>query len=339
MTSHELENNNGLRVSFLDLGGIITSIAVPDRQGESANVVLAYDSVSSYLEDAAYLGALVGRYANRIANARFSIGGRECRLAANNGQNHLHGGIVGFNRRRWSVVLETGHGYSRAVLELVSESGDEGYPGRLAVRVTYTLTDENELVVDYHATSTEATHVNLTQHSYFNLSGSGSTDILGHELTVGAAHFTPVDSSLIPTGEIRPVHGTPFDFRIAKLIGANIDDDDEQLRFGEGYDHNFVLAGAVEDEVRFAATLRDPRSGRVMHIDTTEPGIQVYSGNKLSAALPVAMGKSPHRRGGIALETQHFPDSPNNPEFPSTLLKPDEVYRSRTVYRFTTDRA
>lgn len=338
MTSHELVNKNGLRVTFLDLGGIITSIDVPDRQGESANVVLSYDSVSSYLADTAYLGALIGRYANRIANARFSIEGRDWKLAANNGRNHLHGGIVGFNRRRWSVALSPAHGYSRAILEHVSESGDEGYPGRLAVRVTYALTDDNELVVDYHATSTEATHVNLTQHSYFNLSGSGSTDILDHELTVGAAHFTPVDASLIPTGEIRSVHGTPLDFRIAKPVGADIDADDEQLRFGDGYDHNFVLAGAADDEVRFAATLRDPRSGRVMHVHTTEPGIQVYSGNKLSAALPAAMGKSPHRRSGIALETQHFPDSPNQPGFPSTLLRPGEFYRSRTVYTFTTDR-
>jgi aldose 1-epimerase len=327
MTSHELVNGNGLRVAFLDLGGIITSIEVPDRDGKIASVVLAYDSMSSYLEDTAYLGALIGRYANRIANARFSIDGRESKLAANNGRNHLHGGIVGFNRQLWSVAIDRGDNGSRAVLELVSESGDEGYPGRLSARVTYTLTEKNELAIDYHATSTEATHINLTQHSYFNLSGSMSTDILGHELTVNATHFTPVDSSLIPTGEIRAVHGTPFDFTSPKPIGANIEHHDEQLRFGDGYDHNFVLQDARDDTVRFAATLRDPRSGRVMHIHTTEPGIQVYSGNKL-----------PARRQGIALETQHFPDSPNQPAFPSTLLRPGEAYRSRTVYTFTTDR-
>jgi aldose 1-epimerase len=327
MTSYELLNRNGLRVTFLDLGGIVTSIAAPDRDGKIENVVLAFGSTSSYLEDNAYLGALIGRYANRIANARFSIDGREWTLAANNGRNHLHGGIVGFNRRKWSVALHQESGYSKAVLELVSESGDEGYPGRLDVRATYTLTDGNELAIDYQATSTEATHVNLTQHSYFNLSGSTSTDILGHELTVNASHFTPVDESLIPTGEIRTVQGTPFDFTTAKPIGAHIDDDDEQLRFGDGYDHNFVLQDARDDGVRLAATLRDPGSGRVMHIHTTEPGIQVYSGNKL-----------PARRQGIALETQHFPDSPNQPDFPSTLLRPGEVYRSRTVYTFTTDR-
>ena len=332
-----MRSANGARVRFLELGGIITSIEVPDRNGEFANVVLAYESPSDYLEDTSYLGALIGRYANRIANARFSVAGREYRLHPNDGRNHLHGGKAGFNRRIWSVVAQSGKGYSRAVLDYSSESGEEGYPGRLDARVSYTLTDRDELEVEYRAASTEPTHVNLTQHSYFNLSGSPLKDILEHELTLGATRFTPVDQNLIPTGEHRDVRGTPFDFTEAKRIGAEIDTEDDQLRFGDGYDHNFVLTKPDEGGMSHAATLRDPESGRVLHVHTTEPGVQVYSGNRLSDALPGRAGGSRRRRTGVAIETQHFPDSPNQPGFPSTLLRPGEVYSSRTVYTFTTD--
>jgi aldose 1-epimerase len=309
---YEIRGTGGMRVSFLDLGGIITGIHVRDRDGRTANMVVSCESVREYLADTSYLGAIVGRYANRIANARFTIDETEYRLRANDGENHLHGGPLGFHRVHWNVEMESP---SAATLRHVSADGDEGYPGELSVMVRYSVTPEQALRVDYYATTTRATHVNLTQHSYFNLAGEG--DILDHELTIHARHFTPVGSDLIPTGELKGVAGTPFDFTRLGTIGERLESDDPQLWIAGAFDHNLALDTRTLDET--AVTLRDPKSGRRMEIQTTEPGIQFYSG----------------LRRGVALETQHFPDSPNRPEFPSTLLRPGDFYRSTTIYAFS----
>ena len=331
----DLHNAAGMRVSFLELGGIITGIEVPDRHGKFSNVALSYHTLAEYLADTAYLGAIVGRYANRIAQARFILDGREYRLEPNDGKNHLHGGPGGFHRARWTVNV--GSNASTAILDYTSSDGEEGYPGELVVRTTYTVSDANELRIEYHATTTQATPVNLSQHSYFNLAGAGNGDILDHDLTISAARFVPVDRTLIPTGELRPVRETPFDFNEPARIGSRIHSEDEQLRFGKGYDHSYVLDRSSESGLELAATLRDRGSGRVMEVFTTEPGLQLYTGNVLSSALPVAMGTPYGRHAGLALETQHFPDSPNRPRFPSTILRPGEEYRSLTVYAFGTD--
>ncbi len=331
----EIGNTAGMRVRFLDLGGIITTIAVPDRHGLFANIALGYDTVDEHLADTAYLGAIVGRYANRIANAVFVLDDTEYHLAANNGVNHLHGGPGGFHRARWTVSVADDE--TAATLDYTSSDGEDGYPGELTVRVTYAVSATNELRIEYHATTTLPTPVNLTQHSYFNLGGAGTGDILDHELTIRASRFTPVDDSLIPTGELRLVHGTPFDFTRPARIGSRIHADDEQLRFGKGYDHNYVLDRSTQSNLEHAATLRDPKSGRLMHVHTTEPGVQLYTGNELTSALPIAMGSPHDRHAGVALETQHFPDSPNRPEFPATILRPGDELQSVTVYAFTTD--
>ena len=328
VVQHELRNRSGCRVKFLSLGGIITSIEVPDRLGDLANVVLGYDTVSDYSTDTAYLGAIVGRYANRIAGARFILDGVEYRLPANNGRNTLHGGTAGFEKAIWNVTVLHDADESRAVLTHVSDDGDQGFSGRLEVTATYVLTSANELAVTFEASTTKPTHVNLSQHSYFNLSGNPNQDILRHELLLHASRLTPVNEELIPTGELASVEGTQFDFRNATPIGARIDNPDRQLEIGEGYDHNFVLDQEANDSLAHAATLRDVSSGRVLEVHTTEPGIQVYSGNHLTRHM---------RRSGIALETQHYPDSPNHPEFPSTVLRPDSRYFSQTVFRFKTD--
>jgi aldose 1-epimerase len=332
-----LASSSGIRVRFLSLGGIIQSVEVPDRNGILDDVALGYDSLDGYLGDKAYLGPIVGRYANRIANGRFTVDGRQYRLPTNDGVNHLHGGPGGFHRAPWSVSPFRSEGLTGAVLEYTSESGEQGYPGTLTARVIYSLNDDGELAVEYHAITSEATPVNLTQHTYFNLAGQGRGDIGDHTLMVNASHFTPVDEALSPTGELRSVIGTPFDFTISHPIGDRIDADDEQLRRGGGYDHNFVLRHPSGGGVTFAARLQDPGSGRVLEIETTEPGIQVYSGNSLPDRMKGKAGRTYGRRGGIALETQHFPDSPNKPDFPSTILRPGEELRSRTIYRFTTD--
>lgn len=332
-----LSTPKGIRIRFISLGGIILSVEVPDRNGVVGDVALGHDTLDEYFADEAYLGAIIGRYANRIANGRFALDGREYSLARNDGPNHLHGGPLGFHRAHWKVTpFENSAG---AVLEYESTDGEEGYPGRLNARVTYALTRQCELVVDYHATSSAPTPVNLTQHTYYNLAGHGNGDILGHELTVNASRFTPVKETLIPTGEMRSVEGTPFDFRMPRLIGKRIDDGDEQLAHGGGYDHNFALERGSHTGTAFAAKLFEPGSGRILEVFTSEPGIQVYSGNSLPGRLRGKKGRVYGRRGGVALETQHFPDSPNQPGFPSTILRPGETFRSRTVYRFSTDRA
>jgi aldose 1-epimerase len=328
-----LASPSGVSITVLSYGGVIQSIYMPDRRGVVADVALGYDTLDEYRADRSYFGALIGRYANRIRGARFSLDGREYQLTANADGNQLHGGDRGFDKVVWSVEPFEAHGDPALRLEHVSPDGDEGYPGTVRVRVTYVLTHDGALDVDYLATTDAPTPINLTQHSYFNLAGAGVADILGHELELAASRFTPVDAALIPTGELRPVAGTPFDFSTPERIGARIDVPDEQLRLAGGYDHNFVIDRAAASELVLAARLTDRESGRGVDVHTTQPGIQFYSGNFLDGSVRGKAGV-PHRyRSGLALETQHFPDSPNHPAFPSTILRPGETFRSRTVYQ------
>jgi aldose 1-epimerase len=330
-----LTNPRGIEVRAMTYGGIILSLRVPDRSGQLGDIVLGYDDLDGYLRETPYFGAIIGRYGNRIANGRFTLDDETYTLAANNGPNALHGGLKGFDKVIWAAEpfeSDTAVGVS---FRYTSPDGEEGYPGTLEAHVTYTLSDNGALIFEYHATTDRATAVNLTQHSYFNLAGDGSGDILGHELTIDASAYTPVDSTLIPTGEVAPVAGTPFDFRTATPIGARIADDDGQLANGGGYDHNFVLdrngLGLLH-----AARVVEPNSGRTLDIWTTEPGLQFYSGNFLDGTI---MGKAGHvyaHRNGLCLETQHYPDSPNQPSFPSTILRPGEEYASRTMLVFGT---
>jgi aldose 1-epimerase len=331
-----LKNKNGIELTAISYGGIITSLKVPDREGKFADVVLGFDKLENYWADPPppFFGAIIGRYGNRIAKGKFTLGGKTYTLATNNPPNHLHGGNKGFDKQLWTITTkESGEG-SSAIFTRTSPDGEEGYPGTLQVRVTYTLTDKNELILDYHATTDKPTPVNLTQHTYWNLAGEGSGDILGHQLTINADRFTPVDTTLIPTGELASVSGTPFDFRQPTAIGARIDQNNDQLKKGPGYDHNWVL-NRKGSGPEFAARLRDPQSGRTLEIATTEPGLQFYSGNFLDGALTGKSGKPYARRTGLCLETQHFPDSPNQPNFPSTILQPGKSYDSRTVVTFS----
>jgi aldose 1-epimerase len=326
-----LTNANGVEIRATTYGAIITAIRVPDRAGRFADVVLGFDNLDGYLKQHPYFGTVVGRYGNRIGGGRFTLNGQTYKLAQNNGPNHLHGGIKGFDKYVWKAEqLPNGRGVA---FSRTSPDGEEGYPGNLAVRVTYTLTDKNELVVDYHATTDKATPVNLTQHSYFNLSGDPSTTILGHELTIDADRYTPVDATLIPTGELAPVQGTPFDFRKPTAIGARIDQPHEQLKFGRGYDHNWVL-NRKGSQPGFAARAVEPRSGRTLEVATTEPGVQFYTGNFLDGTIKGKGGQVYNQRAGFCLETQHFPDSPNKPNFPSSILEPGKEYRTTTVFTF-----
>ena len=329
-----LRNASGMEVRFTNFGGIITSIRVPDRQGNFEDVTLGFDSLAGYVGEHPYFGSLIGRYGNRIARGRFTLDGKQYNLATNNAPNHLHGGPGGFHKVLWNAEPFQNDSSVGAVLTYTSPDGEEGYPGTLQTRVTYTLTNANELGFEYHATADKPTPVNLTQHAYFNLAGDGERDILGHELTLNASRFTPVDSTLIPTGEIAPVANTPLDFTRPTPIGARIDQDHPQLGHGGGYDHNWVLDRQGEG-LSLAARLYEPESGRQMEVWTTEPGIQFYSGNFLDGSLTGKNGKVYQHRFGLALETQHFPDSPNQPNFPTTILRPGEEYRSRTVYRFS----
>ena len=328
-----LTNAKGLELRAITYGATIISLRVPDRQGHLDDIVLGYPTLAGYLEKSPYFGAIVGRYGNRIAKGRFTLDGKTYALATNNGPNHLHGGIKGFDKVVWSV--DSSHQDSSATLTFsyTSPAGEEGYPGTLQARVTYTLTDQNELRVDYSATTDAPTPVNLTQHSYFNLAGAGSGDILGHELMISADRFTPVDSTLIPTGEIALVAGTPFDFRTPTAIGARIAQNDVQLKRGGGYDHNWVLNRKGPD-LALAARLAEPTTGRTLEVFTTEPGIQFYSGNFLDGTITGKDGRVYQHRYGLCLETQHFPDSPNHSNFPSTILRPGQEYRSTTVFRF-----
>jgi aldose 1-epimerase len=317
----------------MSLGATIVSLRVPDRAGLPEDVVLGFDAIQGYLGDEPYFGAIVGRYGNRIAKGRFTLDGQTYQLATNNGPNHLHGGVKGFDKVVWEAEPFDRDGQSGVVFTHVSPDGDEGYPGTLNARVTYTLTQANELIVDYAATSSKATPVNLTQHSYFNLAGAGTGDILDHRLTLDADRFTPVDATLIPTGELAPVDGTPFDFRRPTAIGARIAGDHVQLKYGNGYDHNWVLNGSA-GQMRHAARVEDPKSGRTLDVTTTEPGVQFYTGNFLDGTLTGKSGRVYKQRYGLCLETQHFPDSPNHAAFPSTILRPGERYQSKTVFTF-----
>ena len=325
-----LKNDRGMEVCVINYGGIITSIKVPDRNGNLEDVVLGHDSLDGYLNRTRYFGALIGRFANRIARGRFSLDGSEYQLAINNGQNHLHGGVRGFDKVVWAAQrIESG-----VRLSYFSQDGEENYPGNLSIAVTYSLNEANELRTDYYGTTDRDTIINLTNHSYFNLAGSGT--ILDHELQIQADAFTPVDETLIPTGEIRSVKGTVMDFTTPTAIGALIDSDDDQLRMARGYDHNFVLRGE-SGTLRTAARLHEPQSGRVMEVITTQPGLQFYSGNYLDGTLVGRSGRAYLKNSGCCLEAQHFPDSPNQPHFPSTILRPGEKYHHTTIYRFSVE--
>lgn len=330
---YTLTNRNGMQVAITNYGGSVVSIKTADRQGKTDDVVLGYDSVDGYVSDKVYFGALIGRYGNRIAQGKFMLDGTTYTLARNNGENSLHGGIKGFNKAVWQAREVTAKEGPALQLRYTSKDGEEGYPGNLSVTVVYTLTDRNELKIDYTATTDKNTVLNLTNHCYFNLNAR-SGDILQHLLMIHADKFTPVDGGLIPTGELRSVEGTPFDFRKPTAIGARIEQDDEQLKLGKGYDHNFVL-NRKGTGLELAARVVEPSTGRVLEVFTTEPGLQFYSGNFLDGSARGKGGMAYQRRSAFCLETQHFPDSPNHPKFPSTELQPGEKYHTTTIYKFS----
>jgi aldose 1-epimerase len=349
-----LANGRGMDVRTMPYGAAIVSIRVPDRGGAIGDVVLGFDTLPDYVAKNRFFGVVAGRYGNRIAKGRFTLDGRTYALATNNGANHLHGGVKGFDKVVWEAEPFERDGNVGVAYSHTSPDGDEGYPGTLRVRVTYTLSPSNALTVDYDATTDAPTPINLTQHSYFNLAGDGSGDILGHEVTIDADRFTPVDATLIPTGELAPVAGTPFDFRQPTAVGARIGADHPQLKAGNGYDHNFVLnktaGGSTGPALRteesagskgrglllleHAARVVDPKSGRTLDVSTSEPGVQFYTGNFLDGTVTGKSGHVYQRRAGLCLETQHFPDSPNHPDFPSTILRPGTRFQSRTVFTF-----
>jgi len=332
---YTLTNKNGMEVQITNYGGIIVSLTAPDRAGKFADVVLGFDNLEGYLKGHPFFGCITGRYANRIAGGSFTLDGKTYTLAKNNGENHLHGGLKGFDKAVWKAEPADSRDGAALKLSYLSKDGEEGYPGNLKVTVTYTLARErNELRIEYRATTDKATPINLTNHTYFNLAGQGEGDILGHVLHINADRFTPVNDKLIPTGELRSLDGSPLDFRKPTAIGARIDARYEQLGFGRGYDHNYVLNGKP-GELALAARAEEPKSGRILEVLTTEPGMQLYTGNFLDGSLTGKGGKVYQRRFGFCLETQHFPDSPNQAKFPSTILRPGQEYRSTTVFRFS----
>ena len=334
VTAYTLANRHGMQVKVLDLGAIISEVHVPDRNGKMADVVLGFDSVAPYLANKAFLGALIGRFGNRIAKGQFSLDGKDYQLAINNAPNHLHGGEQGFHQVLWQAVpFETdeavGITFTRS-----SPYGEDGYPGKLDVTLVYELNNDNALSLRYHAVTDQATPVNLTNHSYFNLAGQG--DMLAHEIVIHADRYTPVDAGSIPTGELADVAGTPFDLRTPTAIGSGIAFDHPQIAIGRGYDHNFVLNKQAGQALSLAATVREPQSGRVMEVYTEEPGVQFYSGNFLDGSQQ-GKGITHTHRSAFCLETQHFPDSPNHPHFPDSILRPGQEYRTTTVYRFSAE--
>jgi len=334
VTLYTLTNKHRLQARIMDYGGVVVSLRVPDREGKLADVVLGFDTVAEYPEKSQYFGCITGRYANRIAKGKFSLDGKEYTLATNNEPNHLHGGVKGFNQYVWKgTAMETPDG---PALKLVwsSPDGDEGYPGKLDCEVTYTLTQGNALRIDYKAVTDKPTVLNLTNHSYWNLSGEGSATVLDHELTILADRYTPVDETSIPTGEVAPVEGTPLDFRKPTVVGARIGEDHGQLKNGLGYDHNYVFKNVRDGKMIHMATLRDPKSGRIMDVDSTEPAIQFYTGNFLDGRTGKG-GKPYAHRSALCLETQTFPDSPNRPSFPSPVLRPGQTYETTTIYTFS----
>jgi aldose 1-epimerase len=328
---YTLRNRHGMEARIATYGGIVTSLTAPDRAGDYADVVLGYDTLSGYLKDSPYFGALIGRYGNRIAHGKFTLDGKAYTLAINNPPNSLHGGKVGFDKVVWTVKkAQVGTRGPELTLQYLSRDGEEGYPGNLSVTAVYTLTEDNALRLEYRATTDQDTVANLTQHSYFNLRGQG--DILGHVVQINADRFTPVDSTLIPSGELQSVEGTPFDFRKPTPIGARIGNADAQLRSGKGYDHNWVLKGA-SSTVHLNATVYEPTTGRVLEVLSDQPGLQFYSGNFLDGSLTGKGGWRYEFRDGFCMEPQHFPDSPNHPDFPSTVLKSGDTYHSTIIYR------
>jgi aldose 1-epimerase len=332
---YTLRNTKGAEARITNYGGIVVSLRVPDRDGEPGDVVLGYDNLKDYIKANPYFGALIGRYGNRIKKGRFELDGKTYRLAINNPPNALHGGLKGFDKVVWSAKPAITKSGPSLELTYVSRDGEEGYPGNLTVRAVYTLTNSNELRVDFTATTDKATIINLTHHSYFNLAGAGSGDILGHELTIKADKFTPIDKTFITTGELRPVKGTPFDFQKAATIGSRITNQDEQLKFGLGYDHNWVI-NKPPGKLAAVAKVHDPKSGRTLEVLSTEPGLQFYSGNFLDGTNVGKGGKVYRCRNGFCLEPQHFPDSPNKPEFPSVVLTPGQTYKNTIIYKFST---
>lgn len=332
VTVFTLTNRQGMQVKVLDFGAIISAIHVPDRDGTFADVVLGFEHIEPYLANSAFLGAVIGRFGNRIAEGRFTLDGKVYQLAVNNAPNHLHGGNQGFHQVMWRAEPFTRDDAVGVTFTRSSPHGEDGYPGKLDVTVVYELDNDNALSLRYHAVTDQATPINLTNHSYFNLAGQGT--ILGHEVAINADRYLPVDAGSIPTGELADVTGTPFDLRQSTVIGDSIDLPHEQLRIGRGYDHNFVLNQQAEQGLTLAATVREPQSGRVMQVYTQEPGVQFYSGNFLDGSQHGKQGPIPYR-GALCLETQHFPDSPNQSHFPDTILRPGQVYRTHTVYRFS----
>ena len=332
---YTLTNSHGVEVRAMNYGGIIVSLRVPDRTGQLADIVLGHEKAEEYIPNPPYLGAIVGRYANRIANGTFNLDGKAYNLPKNDGPNTLHGGVT----RTFDKVMWDGQplkGKNGVAFSYLSKDGEEGFPGNLKVTVTYTLTDGNALIIDYDATTDKSTPINVSQHSYFNLKGEGNGDILDHEIMINADKFTPVDKNLIPTGEMRPVKGTPFDFTTSTKIGARIDDNYEQLVLGHGYDHNFVLNDKPkQNDLVLAARVHESTSGRTLEVWTTQPGVQFYTGNFLDGSVTGKQGHVYKRRYGLCLETQHFPDSPNHPDFPSTILKPGEKFHQTTVFKFS----
>ncbi len=330
---YTLTNAHGIEVRIMTYGAALVSVKTPDRDGRLQNIILGFDSLQPYLAGVPYFGATVGRFANRIAKGRFVLDGKPYALPVNDGPNSLHGGPQGFDKRVWKAEPAPGEHVSAVQLTYVSAAGEAGYPGELSAQAVYRLTDDDQLVIEYSATTTAPTPVNLANHAYFNLSGDPASTILEHVLTINADSFTPVDETLIPTGELRLVAGTPFDFRRPQAIGSRIGADDEQLRLGHGYDHNWVLRQVTGHRLRSAAVLSDPKSGRSVEVATTQPGLQFYSGNFLDGK-PVAQATGFPYRAGLCLETQHFPDSPNQPAFPGTILHPGERYLEMTVLTF-----
>ena len=333
---YTLTNNNGIEVGVITYGARVTKIRTPDRKGNFDDIVLGFDDLEGYLGTNPYFGAVVGRYGNRIAKGRFTLDGHDYKLPVNNGPNSLHGGLKGFDKVVWTARDVSTPAAPAVELTYVSKDGEEGYPGNLTVKVTYQLNNDNEVQLDYSAVTDKTTVTNITNHTYFNLSGAGNGDILKHQLRLNASRFTPVDAGLIPTGELKGVMNTPFDFTEPAVIGLRIDDPkDEQIQFGKGYDHNWVLDQSKAGELFAAAELIDPASGRFLRLSTTQPGVQYYTGNFLDGTIKGKGGKIYGKRAALCLETQHFPDSPNHPDFPSTTLKPGQTMTSRTVWRFS----
>lgn len=331
---YTLTNSGGAEARIITYGGTVVSLKVPERNGRITDVVLGYDSIADYEKHTSYFGSIIGRYGNRIAKGKFTLDGKEYTLAVNNGENHLHGGIKGFDKVVWAAKPSTDAAGANLELTYLSKDGEEGYPGNLSITVVYSLTEKNQLKVVYSATTDKATLVNLTHHSYFNLAGAGTGSILDHQVRLFASNFTPTDAGSIPTGEIRPVEGTPFDFLKATAIGARIGQADQQLKFGSGYDHNWVLDRKGELP-GLAATVYEQTTGRYMEVFTTEPGMQFYTGNFLDGAIKGKNGQDYPKNSGFCLEAQHYPDSPNQPKFPSTELKPGQKYTQTTIYKFS----